>query len=128
MREAKMIAECVKVALPAYCAGRHSQRQGFLAGLLAETYCPPPGLIVGAEIRAMTSQSQRTSRQLRKVRLDQYELRDFCSSMAEQYNRLESTQTKITDAINAHMTEVARLENVKKFQSMLKMKESKKEQ
>merc|ERR1719359_1065286 len=128
MREAKMIAECVKVAAPAYCLGRHAQRGGFLAGVLAETYCPPPGLIVGAEIRAMTFQSQRTSRQLRKVRLDQYELRDFCSKMAAQYNRLEDTQSKISDAINAHMTEVARLENVKKFQSMLKMKESKKEQ
>merc|ERR1719487_1587614 len=127
MREAKTIAECIYVSLPAYCNGRHAQRGGFLAGVLAETYCPPPGLIVGAEIRAMTYTSQRTSRQLRKVRLDQYELRDFCNRMAEQYNRLESTQTKITDAINAHMSEIARLENVKKFQSMLKTKEPKKE-
>jgi hypothetical protein len=119
MREARMIAQCVKVASPAYCSGRHAQRGGFLAGVLAETYCPPPGLIVGAEIRAMTYSSQRVSRQLRKVRLDQYELRDFCSRMAEQYNVLESTQTKITDGINAHMAEVARLENVNKFQQMM---------
>merc|ERR1719453_322269 len=127
MREARTIAECIKVAVPAYYSGRHAQRGGFLAGVLAETYCPPPGLIVGAEIRAMTYTSQRTSRQLRKVRLDQYELRDFCSRMADHWNNLENTQTKITDAINAHMSEVAQLENVKKFQQMLKMKESKKE-
>merc|ERR1711904_411855 len=125
MREARTVAECIKVAMPAYCSGRHAQRGGFLAGVLAETYCPPPGLIVGAEIRAMTYTSQRTSRQLRKVRLDQYKLRDFCSSMAEQYNRLESTQTMISDAINAHMSEVARLENVNKFQALLKAKEKK---
>lgn len=118
-REAQTVADCIKAARIVYCAGRHSQRQGFLAGLLAETYCPPPGLIVGAEIRAMTFQSQRTSRQLRKVRLDQYELRDFCSKMAAQYNRLEDTQSKISDAINAHMAENARLENVGKFQALI---------
>jgi hypothetical protein len=122
MREARTIAECIKVAVPAYYSGRHAQRGGFLAGVLAETYCPPPGLIVGAEIRSMTYTSQRVSRQLRKVRLDQYELRDFCSRMAEGYNRLESTQTKITEAINAHMAEVARLENVNKFQQLMKQK------
>merc|ERR1712118_312262 len=124
---ARTVAECIKVAMPAYCNGRHAQRGGFLAGVLTETYCPPPGLIVGAEMRMMTYTSQRVSRQLRKVRLDQYELRDFCSNMAEGYNRLESTQTKITEAINAHMNEVARLENVNKFQTMMAQRKAEKE-
>jgi hypothetical protein len=121
-KRAGQLTQLMQTAFPIFAFGRHAEKGGFLAGVLAEPYCPPAGLVVGAEVKAMTYASQRTSRQLRKVRLDQYELRDFCVRMAEQYNLMEDTQTKISAQITDHMKQVARGDNVEKFLSLLSKK------
>jgi hypothetical protein len=109
-------AEYIELAATALELGEHAIDDGLLGGAMEPLeYNPPPGLVVGGELRPLTWSSQRMGRQLRKVRTDQYTLGVTCEEMAAMYTQLEVTQRQITEEINMHQADTKRLDDKQIF-------------